>query len=74
MTNVRVEVRESLAMMVIEIIKVAPGRLFSLNLMNAGFDEVTGEEICTALERQSLTITSLKTIKLSGHPCWFNTD
>ena len=74
MANVRVEVRESLAMMVIEIIKNAPGRLFQLNLMNAGFDEATGDEICAALEGQSLTITSLKTIKLSGHPCWFNTD
>ena len=69
-----VEVRESLAMMVVEIIKLAPSNLFQLNLANAGFDEATGEEICTALEQQSLTISSLKTIKLNGHPGWFDTD
>ena len=74
MTAVGEEVRRSLAMMVIEIIKFAPSELSQMNLIKAGFDEATGEEICNALERQSLTISSLKIIKLSGHPSWFNTQ
>ena len=59
--------------MLIDTIKLVPRGLETLDLKDAKFEKVVGEELCDALMLYN-TITTLKSINLSGHPEWFDTN
>ena len=71
MAFVKAKVKQSLALMVLEIIRIAPSSLESLSLQEAKFDDLQIEMICNALAKQS-SLVSLKKISLSNNARMFN--
>ena len=55
MTETGNQVRKSLFMMVLDILKFQPEKLKALSLARAGFDELAGKELCEELNRESVT-------------------
>ena len=71
MAFAKAKVKQSLALMLLEIIRIAPSSLENLSLQEAKFDELQNEMIWNALAKQS-SLTSLKKISLSNNARWFN--